>query len=54
MNADLLENATNYHGRLLFNLILKQNNCLNSESANDANTMDKSNMQRPEADKQFK
>ena len=27
MNADLLENAVKFHGKKLFNLILKQNNC---------------------------
>ena len=28
MNAELLEKAVKYHGTGLFNLILKQNNCI--------------------------
>lgn len=27
MNAELLEKAVKYHGKVLFDLILKQNNC---------------------------
>lgn len=30
MNARLLETAVEYHGKELFNLILKQNNCQDS------------------------
>ena len=33
MNVDLLENAVKFHGKKLFDMILRQNNCEPSDEA---------------------
>lgn len=45
MNVDLLENAVKYHGKKLFDMILLQNNCAPSETANndDDSTVQRTN-----------
>lgn len=41
MNARLLETAVEYHGKELFNLILKQNNCQDAIIKSDEDVADK-------------